>query len=175
MHLKEPYISGKVSSVVPATKSIIDSFKQFCIGSLYRNIPLIFGFFFKAPFLTLFFLQLMIFPVILSVILLFMLRILFLSMCNQIFIWDISCYWFLHLNVTYRAPWTKVKRGLLEFITPKSWVISFDCSSGIDVKMDESNFRGEFRVKFQGQISMWAFKFPSAQINGFNGVSWGTY
>ena len=101
---------------------------------------------------------------ILSVILLFMLRILFLSMCNQIFIWDISCYWFLHLNVTYRAPWTKVKRGLLEFITPKSWVISFDCSSGIDVKMDESNFRGEFRVKFQGQISMWAFKFPSAKL-----------
>ena len=95
--------------------SVIDGFEWFWMESLHKNIQLMLEFL-KAPFLVLHFSYyiLMIFPTMLSVILLSMLMIL-LSI-----LYVIGCLvcgnilnWLLHFNLIYETLWTRVRSDLL--------------------------------------------------------------
>ena len=95
--------------------SVIDSFEWFWVVSLHKNIQLMLEFL-KGLFLVLHFCYytLTTFLMMLSVILLFMLMILF-SILSVI--WHLFCdkklNWFLDLNLIYKTLWTGARSGLL--------------------------------------------------------------
>ena len=116
--------------------SVIDGFEWFWMESLHKNIQLMLEFL-KAPFLVLHFSYfiLMTFLMTLSVVLLFMLMILF-STLNVIRSHVISCNnysWLLSLNLIYETLWTGTGNDLL--ISMLGILKRSNNNGSIDVKM----------------------------------------
>ena len=131
--------------------SVIEGFKWFWMGSLYKNIQSMLDFL-KAPFLVLHFSYstLMTFLVMLSVILLSMLMIL-LSILSVIGHMICGNNQNQLLNLNLKMNWGR--KQFLDFSAGETQLVSFDWSintGAIDVKMDGSVLQKKSQLKLLG-------------------------